>query len=327
MRANEGREQLKSGRRFFAVKFEFESQSFDRLYVSFTALPLKLIPGMHHTSQHLIMRTLAFVLLLALFCFFSVTVSAHVHTEPYQIGDEIIIECRRNLTQFPQAFTDKLPIHHSSSGDDTKPPEHSPPGTLSPIDEQNQWGVAITCAETGRPLSVTYGMDGFLVCGWMISNSDVYRFAAAVVQQEAAFQCRVPMDRARTFFLPLTIPLWGVVEPEHLHINIHFSFVFHVDAGRLIAASIYPVRDRFQMVRAGSIFNVHGPVRWNQQHSFNALQGTATESNNSGSDEGVGFITVFLWCILSASATFVALTLLYLLRLKPMLAKRYLKGD
>jgi hypothetical protein len=87
----------------------------------------------------------------------------------------------------------------------------------------------------------------------------------------------------------MEIPIWGVVEPQHLHINNHFNFVFHGIKGRIVGASIYSgmriarlivqnvgdvfvmyvvVRDAFQVVMPGSMFAMHGPVKWFRAGSF-----------------------------------------------------------
>lgn len=75
------------------------------------------------------------------------------------------------------------------------------------------------------------------------------------------------MSADRTFWLPMPIPLWGIVEARttqhrisssphstrsavprcvvmqstHLHVNYHHSFVFHADEhGRIMGVATYP---------------------------------------------------------------------------------------
>ncbi len=42
------------------------------------------------------------------------------------------------------------------------------------------------------------------------------------------------------FFIPFTIPLWGVVETDHTHLGSHLNFVFHADEGKITGAAAYP---------------------------------------------------------------------------------------
>ena len=76
-------------------------------------------------------------------------------------------------------------------------------------------------------------------------------------KQEETFDCRIPMFPDKSFYVPLTIPIWGLVEPTHMHIGYSFSFfqhrfvlkqkkddhlnfVFHAASGRILGASAYP---------------------------------------------------------------------------------------
>jgi hypothetical protein len=52
--------------------------------------------------------------------------------------------------------------------------------------------------------------------------------------------CRVAMSSDHQFYIPLSIPLWGVAESDHIHINNHMNFVFHAEKGKVIAAAAYP---------------------------------------------------------------------------------------
>ena len=52
--------------------------------------------------------------------------------------------------------------------------------------------------------------------------------------------CRVPITLDKHNYLPFAIPLWGVVEENHCHINGHMNFIFHVDRGFILGAAAYP---------------------------------------------------------------------------------------
>jgi len=170
-------------------------------------------------------------------------------------------------------------------------------------------------------------VDAFIYCGWQLATAADYAFAVRVISQTAAWQCRVPMsaDREKAFFLPLTIPLWGIVEETHLHLNYHINFLFHADDGRIIGAAAYPVRDRFQFGRVGSLLNLHGPVRWFSQHGYksvNSVHDHAVVPNMMPSN-----LTVFAYCVFSSMVTVVAGVIYFVFVLKPRLVKQYLKGD
>ena len=55
------------------------------------------------------------------------------------------------------------------------------------------------------------------------------------------WNCRVAMTNdANSFRIPFTLPLWGVVEPSHIHVDNHINMVFHMDQGWIIGAAAYP---------------------------------------------------------------------------------------
>lgn len=112
-----------------------------------------------------------------------------------------------------------------------------------------------------------------------------------------------------------------------MHLNYHMNFIFHVDDGRIIGVSVYPVRDRFQYGKVGSLMNLHGPVRWFRKQSFNSLSNPTDSVIASASCAAVSTVTVISWCFLSILLTVLALALLYIYYIKPNLAKRYLKAD
>ena len=48
------------------------------------------------------------------------------------------------------------------------------------------------------------------------------------------------MSSDHQFYIPVSIPLWGVAETDHIHINNHVNFVFHAEKGKVVAAASYP---------------------------------------------------------------------------------------
>lgn len=257
---------------------------------------------------------------------------AHVHTTPFQLGDEVKLECRRNLTSFPTLFTETLPPRVLPPG--AAAPSQAAHGAVASAADDALWGPGPLCHEHGRELSFKFGQDGFVYCGLHVGSEEMYRFVAALVRGEESWSCRVAMSADRGFYLPLQLPLWGVAEEEHLHINHHMAFVFHVDAGRIIGAAAYPVRDRFQLTRVRSTLSLHGPVHWFQGHGYLPLLGAggAMDAGGAGSaggsdDDCVGTLGLMFWCLSTAMFTLTFAAGLYVMRLKPMLAQKYLKKD
>lgn len=213
---------------------------------------------------------------------------AHVHSklEPFEVGQKIEIECR---------------------------------------DSDDGWTDGIVCSETGERLSVEFGRDSFVYCGWKIEDEEEYERVRLILQQKEAMECRVPMSADRHFFLPLAVQLWGIVEETHVHVNYHVNFIFHAAEGSLLGAASYPVRDRFQYVKAGSTLNLHGPVRWFSRHSFTSFGENGGAAG--GGDPLLKFVTIVAWVMLSAGTTSMFFIAFYAFYLKPRLAKRYLKND
>lgn len=129
-----------------------------------------------------------------------------------------------------------------------------------------------------------------------------------MVAQTAAWQCRVPVGADAASWVPFVLPLWGVVEGDHLHVDNHVNFALHADGGRVVAAAAYPVRDKFQFVKRGSTVSLHGPVRWFDRGSYTPLAGASGEAAGAAGTSpmpaaGCGALPILLWA--SASATLV----------------------
>eukprot|EP00276_Gloeochaete_wittrockiana_P014128 CAMPEP_0184332102 /NCGR_PEP_ID=MMETSP1089-20130417/1360_1 /TAXON_ID=38269 ORGANISM="Gloeochaete wittrockiana, Strain SAG46.84" /NCGR_SAMPLE_ID=MMETSP1089 /ASSEMBLY_ACC=CAM_ASM_000445 /LENGTH=239 /DNA_ID=CAMNT_0026655345 /DNA_START=22 /DNA_END=738 /DNA_ORIENTATION=+ len=190
------------------------------------------------------------------------------------------------------------------------------------------WGSGPTCKETNQPLIFLFGIDYFLYCGLQIADQQTYDTFAQLINSNDTWYCRVPMSPERTFYVPFTIPLWGVVEADHLHVNNHMNFVFHADQGKVIGVAAYPVRDRFQFGKPGALINMHGPVHWFSKHTFDGLSGaTASDTPDSSSSGGGTWFAVLLGCFCTGIIIAGAFVAVYQFRLKPNLVKKYLKKD
>lgn len=227
----------------------------------------------------------------ALFC--CLVVSARKAMLPFHRGDVVSVECKNFAT--------------------------------------GEWGPAVICGESGRPLEFRFQEDSFLNCKWPIESLPQLEWIGHVIKQEAAWPCRVPMSaETNPMYLPLSMPLWGVVEPDHVHLNIHFNFVFHQMQGIVIGATVYPVRDKMQLGKVGSVMNMHGPSRWFQQHSFTSADiavDTLAHTMQSNRQAGFSALTLVMSCVCIALLTSLLSLVYYLFALKPALVRHLLKAE
>ena len=141
--------------------------------------------------------------------------------------------------------------------------------------------------------------------------------------------CRVPMSADRTFYIPIVIPFWGVVEDTHVHVDNHINFVFHTElsddgaTGKILGAAAYPIRDKFQYGTVGSVINLHAPVRWFSSHSFIGL--SSASEDRAVVRTGTPARTVATLCAGAALATALALVLFYQCSVRPRLVRRFMK--
>mmetsp|Transcript_24089 Transcript_24089/g.41444 ORF Transcript_24089/g.41444 Transcript_24089/m.41444 type:complete len:250 (-) Transcript_24089:159-908(-) len=204
------------------------------------------------------------------------------------------------------------------------------PGDLVSIEckktRDSQWSTEPICKETNAPLGFLFGRDHFVYCGLTITTQTDYDLLVKYIKLEETWHCRVPMTPERKFYVPFILPIWGIVEDDHIHVDNHINFAFHVDSGTIIGAAAYAVKDRFQYGKVGSLINMHGPVRWFSRHSFDSLvPAQVTPDDILG--ESASVAVIIGWCgitFLTASTLF---TVLYHFHLKPNIAKKFLKKD
>eukprot|EP01112_Ceratiomyxa_fruticulosa_P004757 TRINITY_DN1529_c0_g1_i1.p1 TRINITY_DN1529_c0_g1~~TRINITY_DN1529_c0_g1_i1.p1 ORF type:complete len:237 (+),score=31.50 TRINITY_DN1529_c0_g1_i1:73-783(+) len=189
--------------------------------------------------------------------------------------------------------------------------------------KNGEWGPPPTCVESGEALAWYFGVDTFVHCGLNIESEETYRWFSSLVDLNEVWTCRVAVVPDHDFYIPMFIPLWGVNEGSHLHINNHMNFVFHGEAGRVIGASIYPVRDRFQYTTPGLLIAIHGPSKWFLQHSFKDYSYSYSFGDSWLGDLGM----ILLWCLVSIVITTLGLGLCYRFHLRPRLIRKMLKRD
>eukprot|EP00743_Colponemidia_sp_Colp-15_P003315 GILK01003580.1.p1 GENE.GILK01003580.1~~GILK01003580.1.p1 ORF type:complete len:245 (-),score=28.46 GILK01003580.1:228-923(-) len=192
--------------------------------------------------------------------------------------------------------------------------------------EDGMWGPGPVCADTDQELEFKFGTEEFIYCGLKLADKEKYGFVKSLIQQQKAWQCRVPMSADRTLTIPVLIPMWGIVESDHIHINNHLNFVFHTLRDKsggefLIGAAIYPMRDLFVFAKLGDTVRMHGSVRWFEGHSYSSSSTTSVIS------EVPNVLVIVSWCMLTMILSFLLFVVLYHHVFKPRLLQKYLKKD
>jgi len=187
------------------------------------------------------------------------------------------------------------------------------------------WGSGPFCMETQTELSFSYGVDMLLTCAWRIANEKDYEHLAKIILREESWNCRMSIAPGTQFYIPLTIPLMGVVEDFHIHVGNHYNFVFHAAHGNLLGAGVYAVKDDFILIQKGSFLQIHGPVKWFHGHYFQDF--TPEKLKAHSSPDSNFWVTITLWCSVSMVLTMITAVLYYRYRLKPSLVRKFLKQD
>eukprot|EP01130_Rhizamoeba_saxonica_P000399 TRINITY_DN1035_c0_g1_i7.p1 TRINITY_DN1035_c0_g1~~TRINITY_DN1035_c0_g1_i7.p1 ORF type:complete len:199 (+),score=17.52 TRINITY_DN1035_c0_g1_i7:373-969(+) len=169
-----------------------------------------------------------------------------------------------------------------------------------------------------------YGEDDFLKCGWSISDHDEYLYIARIISRNENYECRVAKAPGMQFYIPFTIPFWGVVENNHLHVDTHMNYIFHAYHGDIIGATAYPVQDRFQTIRGKDIIHMHGVVKWFDGQFFKDLTRGSPFSSGVGGDT---LIYILIWCAFMVVLTCIFAMIFYRYSLKPKLIEKYIKQD
>ena len=193
------------------------------------------------------------------------------------------------------------------------------------LNRSKQWGDGPFCINTGKPMTFQFGVDSFQNCAWHIKDAEDYKFIVSLAKQEESWRCRIKMVPEHDFYVPFEIPIWGVVEADHMHVDNHLNIIFHAMHGSIIGVAAYPVRDRFAFAKESAILMLHGPVKWFNGANFASLSSNAfTESMQQAS---FPYFAVFLWCIITVIASFLSGTAIYRYMLKPRLISKYIKKD
>jgi len=184
------------------------------------------------------------------------------------------------------------------------------------LNDKKEWGPGPICSESKKEIEFIFGTDQFTYCGWEIDSKEKYIFYQDLILRKQNWQCRVEMFPHSKYFVPFFIPVWGIVENTHLHVNAHMNYVFHAVGGHIIAATSYPVQDYFQPAILNSVIKMHGPVKWFRGHyfaDFNYWSPLKSSESN--------WMIIILWSIISIVATVVIFFIGYRYRLKPNIIK------
>jgi hypothetical protein len=133
--------------------------------------------------------------------------------------------------------------------------------------------------ESNSPIALKFGVDGSFMCLLGFTQDDVV-WLIDLIDRKAEWRCRVKMTPGHEFHIPVSIPIWGVVEVglvfvppfffgfadrerKELAHSREFAFelcfscisgflflflglsLFKKSQGSLMAVSAYPLRDQF----------------------------------------------------------------------------------
>ncbi|KAJ3054929.1 hypothetical protein HK102_011449, partial [Quaeritorhiza haematococci] len=157
-------------------------------------------------------------------------------------------------------------------------PTLTPNGTLT-----TTYAPGPLCVETGEELVFPFGVDALVRCAWRLDKG-FYLFLRNVLENKASFQCRMPLSKEKSLYMPFTFTLWGEVEDTHIHLMNHLTFVFHVYEGFFLGATAYALRDHYVLGAEDSIIIMHGPARWFVGHSFEPFPSDDDDDNSSDDD-------------------------------------------
>jgi len=154
-----------------------------------------------------------------------------------------------------------------------------------------------------------------------------FNLITSLISGDTHWKCRAAFVPDMAIYIPFTIAVWGLLESDHAHLNTHTNFVFHVDAGRIIAAAAYPIRDNFQFIKPGVIHNMHGAIKWFQKHSYSAVNYEDSSTGITLSEEISFIIAVGLWTFICGTIILLSFIGIYRFYLKPRLIKKITKTE
>lgn len=152
------------------------------------------------------------------------------------------------------------------------------------------------------------------------------------------------MSPASQVWVPFNLPLWGLVEASHIHVDNHMNMIFHGFSGKIIGVAAYPgiylyflsiifinylfcfflilVKDAFEFGAVGATLHIHGATKWFNRGSFSGFSQTFAEGDNPLP----AIISIaFLCSSITLMFTVVIMIGFYDCYLKPNLMKKFKK--
>lgn len=195
--------------------------------------------------------------------------------------------------------------------------------TLQCLNATGEWSSGPICDQSGEELYFLFGMDSFMNCAMEIKDWNMYWHLTELIKQEANWNCRVQMAPNHNSYIPVHIPLWGVVEEDHVHIANHINFVFHAGEEAILGAAAYPIASGFQMLQRGQVLTIHGAVKWFHAHSFHDYSQKVMFATGGLS----GVIPLVFYCLVTIFVSIFLFTFVYKNYLRPKLIRSNLKRD
>ncbi|KAH0544264.1 hypothetical protein FGG08_001527, partial [Glutinoglossum americanum] len=178
-----------------------------------------------------------------------------------------------------------------------------------------------TCNETGRPLTLHYGVSGPLNCTVDGVSDEFFHLLEFYIHNDSPLTCRIP---ARPYseelqegqeYIPLTFAVTGVLQLSHLHVRNYVNVIVHADGeGGVDSAGAYSVSGGGREVRVviGDELGWRLGVWW--------AEGVGLEGVGEGGKGGWGVVG---WCILSILLTLILSTAYFRLVEFPRRARHY----
>lgn len=169
---------------------------------------------------------------------------------PYQVGDDVFIDCTaRNIDTGEHKFDDK---------------------------ERILYVPFPTCKETGKPLSLKYGVSDDVNCTINFTD-ELYHLFQLYIHEDVPFSCRLPVSNEQNYlekggaWVPLTFNFRGEIHDSHLDIDRSMNVLVTKPAGNkveensFISAVAFGAGTNATRIIIGDSLTLNLAVRWYNQ--------------------------------------------------------------
>ncbi|CEP20565.1 unnamed protein product [Cyberlindnera jadinii] len=189
---------------------------------------------------------------------------------PYSIGDDVAVECiQRQIDTGEHKFD---------------------------ADGNIIYGQFPVCAETGKPLSLRYGISDDFNCTVALTDEQFHLFQL-YIHEDSPFSCRVPYSsNPQDAAIPFTLNFRGHLETSHLDIDTTMNVMAHKHKDGTIMTMIgYASGSQTKRYIIGDQLTIQFSVNWvEESHRHN---------DDTFFTVRIGFGVKFLWIVALASAT------------------------